>query len=188
MLKSGLEPLICNVTNPWVILQSCSPKQPHTINLNSDDRVATWTWNRHPMWARYLMPLLSHLGMVSWSHLRWELLFLLLLICLQTRTKHPVTGPQFVSLCLRSEPEHARQYWATGAKGLGSGEAERPGPGGAAGARGGVFKSGDLWWKYQVQRLRWEEEEQTSPSSLISVIPLPARSQGSHTTSTLGTK
>lgn len=45
---------------------------------------------------------------LSKSHLHWELLFLLLLICLQTTTKHPATGPQFVSVCLRSKPEYAR--------------------------------------------------------------------------------
>lgn len=56
----------------------------------------------------YLILLLSQ---HTQSHLQQELLVLLLLICLQNTTKHPVTGPQFVYVCLRwkvctSEPSH----------------------------------------------------------------------------------
>lgn len=100
----------------------------------------------------------------SQSHLHWELLFLLLLICLQTTTKQPVTGPQFISVCLRCEPEYARQNWATGAKGLGSREA-RAGLRGAAGAWGGARDSEDSYWKYQLQR--HDEKRRSGPVSYI---------------------
>lgn len=86
------------------------------------------------------------------------------------------------SMHVRTEPH--------GDKGLGSRETKAR----AWGSRRCMRRSSRVWgfmMKTTTPQAWWEEEEEeewTSVSSLISVNPLPARSQGSHPTSTLGTK
>lgn len=79
------------------------PKNKKHKRLILHNGTATWTFNRHQCKALYLIPfappelMTVGAGLISSG----STLVLLLLICLQAATKHPVTGPQFVRVCLR---------------------------------------------------------------------------------------
>lgn len=122
--------------SPW--LNSLVPKKPRNslILLNG---TAARTFNRHqPKSCISSLFALTESTTVGRSHLRPEPLVLLLLICLQTRKQIPGDWPTVRPCLFTLETRvHTSELRHTEPRARAQGK-RKPGPGGAAGARGGA--------------------------------------------------